>query len=769
MANAITTMYASPLKGVSQQSPRDRVDGQCEEQINLIADPVRSLTVRPPVEYVASLRNTDNDIKDHLFYYANNLYLLSLKQGFASLYNITTDTQYTLEGSVPAYVVADMSIASTADTVLLLNKDVVVELEDTLSSAQNKQFVISCKGGINATTYGIKIVIDGKTYTKTYKVTEAATATADNVTTKLYEGFNGDAEFKNLFNITQSYDCILFDLIDKNKTYTVSTTDGYGGRFLIAAINSVKEADFLPRYAPDGYALKVEQLPEKDVNTYYMKYVISGDDKTFGKIGAWVETTALGIKNDFKKSTMPHELIIDNDSETFKIQEAAWYPRRVGDEKTNPAPSFVGKSIGAIDIVQGRVALAAQSFFLTRSKEPLDCYRNSATVLVDSDPIDIENTVSVGNRIDAIVQYSRLVALYAQDVQFLTNASEALNPINTSMPVSSNFSYDGVTPVTTGISVIHSYQKGGYSALVEIFPKTDYVETPFSTITEQVEKYIKGKTTKMVSNLAFNNVFVMTDADKRIIYVYKYLYSNNEKLLSAWSEYRFMFDIDNIFSYQDKLYIVYSASGKTYLGQMPLDYPIEEGLTFTVFLDNKITTQVVNGEGTLPFTPTLDDYKCVLISYTGESGEVYSGLPYDIERFDGNKVILKDKDVTGKVIIGLPISWEYIPTRPFVRDQNGDIDDTGKLNIVKYEATLQNTGSFNVGIVDLLGNVQSYEVSANRANSSISLLDKINLINDTIPLPFNRESSRYSLKLYGNSYAPFTLVDLAYTFKFYRR
>lgn len=769
MTNSITMMYASPLKGVSQQNPRDRVDGQCESQVNLIADPVRSLTVRPPVEYVTSLRNVDTAIQDHLFSYANNVYILSLKAGFASLYNITKNKSYTLQGSVPAYVVADMTIASTADTILMLNKDVVVELEDTLSSAQNKQFVISCRGGMTNTTYGIKINIDSKEFTKTYKVDSAANATADNVTTKLFEAFNGDADFKNYFNITQKYDCILFDLKDKAKTYSVSTTDGYGGRYLVAAINTVKEADYLPRYATDGYTLKVEQLPEKSVNSYYMKYFISGDTKTFGTLGAWVETTALGIKNNFKKSTMPHELSIDNDAETFTIKEAAWYPRRVGDEKTNPTPSFVGKPIGAMDIVQGRVALASQSFFLTRSKEPLDCYRNSATVLVDSDPIDIENTVSVGNRIDAIVQYSRLVALYAQDVQFLTDASEALNPVNTSMPISSNFSYDGVTPVTTGISVIHSYQKGGYSALMEIFPRTDNIETPFSTITEQVERYIKGRTTKMVSNLAFNIIFVMTDDNKRTVYVYKYLYSNNEKLLSAWSEYRFMFDIDNLFSYQDKLYLVYSASGKTYLGQMPLDYPIEEGLDFTVLLDNKVSVQITNGEGTLPFTPTLEDYRCVLISLARDTGDVYSGLPYDIERFEGNKVILKDKDVSGKAIIGVPISWEYMPTRPYVRDPNGDIDDTGKLNIVKYEATLQNTGSFNVGIVDLLGNVQSYEVSANRANNSLVLLDKINLINDTIPLPFNRESSRYSLKLFGNSYAPFTLVDLAYTFKFYRR
>lgn len=771
MTNAYTQTYASPLKGVSQQNPRDRLDGQCEEQINLIADPVRSLTVRPPVEYVASLRNKDNSISDNLFSFGNNIYLLSTKAGFASLYNITTNEKYTLSGDVPAYVVSDMKLSANADTILLLNRNKVVAMADTLSTAQNKTFVVQCKGGVSDTTYGIKIDIDGKSYIKTYAVTAMKLGTADNVTTELKEAFTKDAEFMKLFDVTQSYDCILFSLKDKSKTYTVSTTDGYGGRFLIAAIDAVKESSYLPRYAPNGYVLRIEQLPETKVNIYYMKYVIKdkADGEGFGTLGAWAETTAVGIKNEFDKSTMPHKLIIDNDSKTFKIQQANWFPRRTGDEKTNPKPSFVGKTINDMDIIQGRVALASQSFFMTRSKEPLDCYRNSATVLVDSDPIDIENTVSVGNKIDAIVQYAKKVSLYAQDVQFLTDASTALNPVNTSMPVSSNFSYDGVTPVATGMSVIHSYKKGEYTALLEIFPSTSENETPFANVTEQVERYLKGNCKKMVSNLAFDNVFVLTDADPTVMYCYKYLFSNNQKVLSAWSKYKFLFDIDDVFSYQDRLYLVYSAGNKTYLGRMSLDYPLEEGLTFTVFLDNKVTMSVTNGVGTIPFSPSISDYVCVLLKQNAKSGDIYSGLPYDIESIVGNKLTLVDKTISGDVIIGLPISWEYIPSRPFVRDSNGDIDDTGKLNIIRYEATVENTSSFNVGIVDLLGSMLSYEVSGNKANYSLAELDKVNLINDTLALPFNRESSRYSLKLFGNSYAPFTLVDLAYTFKFYRR
>ena len=766
MSSPITKAFASPLKGVSQQNPRDRIDGQCDEQINLIADPVRSLTRRPPVQFLSMLRNTDKDITDNYFEFNNKEFLLSTKTNYAQLMRITDKRSYNYSGSVSSYVSNNMQVAATAKEILLLNPKVVTEQTAELSSFQNKQFVITCKGGVINNTYGIKINIDSTEFTKTYKPTSDELATADNVTGKLYESFNTDTAFKALFDITLVYDCILFNLKDKNKTYKVSSTDGYGGKFLIYAETAVKEAANLPRFAPEGFNLKIEQLPDTKVSVYYMKFVITGTDKTFGRAGNWVESVAPGITNKFNTNTMPHKLTIDEQAGTFSIVPAEWFERRTGDAKTNPTPSFIGSPIEAIAVIQGRICLTSKSIFMTRSKEPLDCYRNSATVLVDSDPIDIENTVSIGNKLTAIIQYNRNIAFYAQGKQFLADANKALTPANFAAPVSSSFSYDGVTPVTTGVSVIHSYKKGEYTSLMEIFPRTNENDTPFANITEQVERYIEGNCRKIVSNLSFDMVFVLAE-NKRNVYVYKYLYTQQEKALSAWSLFTFAFDIDNIFTSEDKLYIVYSSGGKTYLGLMELDYPEDSFCGFTIYLDNKVTIPIVNGVGTLPFVPKLTGYLCVMRYVMRDGEEVSCGLPEEIDRIDGNTVYLKDETVNGSAVIGLPTSWSFIPSRPFLRDREGNIIDTGKLNIIKYLASVADTASFNVAVRSTDGVEEVYGVSANLAGNTLYKYTKINLATTTLTLPFQRESERYNIRLFSSGYEPFTLVDLAYTGKWF--
>lgn len=766
MASPITKAFASPLKGVSQQNPRDRVDGQCDEQINLIADPVRSLTRRAPVQFLNVLRDTNNNITDNYFEYNNKEFLLSTSSNYAQLLCITDGRSYNYSGSIPAYVSKDMQVAATATDILLLNPTVVTEQTSEISTFQNKQFVITCKGGVVNNIYGIKINIDSSEYVKTYKPTSEELATADNVTGRLFEAFNGDTGFKAFFDITLVYDCILFSLKDKNKTYKASITDGYGGKFLIYAEDAVKEAASLPRFAPDGFNLKVEQLPDSRVSVYYMRFVITGTDKSFGRAGNWVESVAPNIANKFNTLTMPHKLTIDEQDGTFSITQAAWFERRTGDAKTNPTPSFVGSPIEAIAVIQGRICLTSKSIFMTRSKEPLDCYRNSATVLVDSDPIDVENTVSIGNKLTAIIQYNRNIAFYAQGKQFLADANKALTPANFAAPVSSSFSYDGVTPVTTGVSVIHSYKKGDYTSLMEIFPRTNENDTPFANITEQVEQYIEGNCRKIVSNLAFDTVFVLA-GNKRNIYVYKYLYTQQEKALSAWSLFTFAFDIDNVFSSEDKLYIVYSSGGKTYFGIMELDYPEDTFCGFTIYLDNKVTVQVTDGVAALPFVPKLTGYLCVMRYIIRDGENIACGLPEDIDRIEGSTVYLKDSTINGSAVIGLPTTWSFIPSRPFLRDREGNIIDTGKLNIIKYLASVVDTASFNVAIRDKEGREEVYGVSTNLAGNTLFKYSTINLANTTLNLPFQRESARYNIRLFGSGHEPFTLVDLAYTGKWF--
>jgi len=65
----ITGAYKSLVRGVSEQVPQDRLEGQHWEQVNLISDPIRGLARRRGSQFrnskhVLDVAPTENTLKD---------------------------------------------------------------------------------------------------------------------------------------------------------------------------------------------------------------------------------------------------------------------------------------------------------------------------------------------------------------------------------------------------------------------------------------------------------------------------------------------------------------------------------------------------------------------------------------------------------------------------------------------------------------------------------------------------------------------------------
>ena len=84
--------------------------------------------------------------------------------------------------------------------------------------------------------------------------------------------------------------------------------------------------------------MKITNSSELDVDDMYVKFT-TDNNQNFGT-GQWEETTEPGIHYQFKLSTMPHQLVRQANG-TFTFSEVNWNERIVGDDETNPFPSFV--------------------------------------------------------------------------------------------------------------------------------------------------------------------------------------------------------------------------------------------------------------------------------------------------------------------------------------------------------------------------------------------------------------------------------------------
>ena len=105
----------------------------------------------------------------------------------------------------------------------------------------------------------------------------------------------------------------------------------------------------LPDQCWDDFILKVNNTDDSDADDYYVRFTTKSPG--IPGAGSWEETVAPGIKTSINTSTMPHALIRQADGnftlDALNVDSAfgGWAKREVGDETSNPEPSFVGKTV----------------------------------------------------------------------------------------------------------------------------------------------------------------------------------------------------------------------------------------------------------------------------------------------------------------------------------------------------------------------------------------------------------------------------------------
>ena len=150
----------------------------------------------------------------------------------------------------------------------------------------------------------------------------------------------------------------------------------------------------LPRQCKHGMVVKVLSSSDSVEDDYFLEFV--GDNNGDGP-GSWKETVAPDTFTTLDAATFPH-IIQRQANGTFTVGTYTWNTRKVGDDETNPFPSFfsdvannVGKKISQTFFHRNRLGfLCEDNIILSRASEPGNFFQDSALVIGGSDPIDIQ-------------------------------------------------------------------------------------------------------------------------------------------------------------------------------------------------------------------------------------------------------------------------------------------------------------------------------------------------------------------------------------------
>lgn len=767
MGKKVDGAYESLIQGVSQQAPVDRVPGQCELLENFSCDPEKGLIRRQPTELKATLLPVSDTKTTWYNILLNNQETLLAVQGAKAYAGVIDRTRAVasmapveLSGSAMSYITApgNLEVMSIDNKVYITNTAVVTEmLPDKRVYVQNSGLVFLL-GGQYGRTYSLTIKLGDATYTISYETPNGSQASHINdistvaIATKLTDAlYNNEQTRQTLFFERQS-DVILITPQDPNAgKLSITVEDGDGAANIFAVTDTVGDVGRLPRFAPNGYLVRVEGAAGDSADDYYLEF--SQDVPGFGNEGYWIECVAPDVEYKFNLATMPHQLVLDGGQ--YRIEPGEWKDRQVGDDETNPVPSFIGSTINDIVMFQGRlVFLSGCNVIMSRTNRYTDFWANSATVLVDSDPIDISSASARSTPVFRYaVPHNRDLVIFSEFAQFIVFGRNALTPANTSLVLTTTYEAEmNTSPVAAGKNVFYPINYGRFTGIKEFYTEGSTDINASRPITAHCTQYLDGKVSLLTTSTTFDLLLVQTQTSKRRLYAYEYVWLGDEKAQSAWSTWTFPWDIEHVFFMENEIMFVYRLDNMFYLGRMDLAR-VDDTEYYQVNLDSKVSVTDVHTEVSLPYSH--DNIKLIQ-----GGGCPNPGLEAPVESIDGTVARLHRDMLGGAVIVGIPYMSRFVPTKPIIRDQNGIPVGTGRLMVFTYKLTCTDTGAFDAVVSSPWHEDSVTYFSGRYLNSTYNRVGVPALESGTYEIPFMNDVDYATLEIRSDYPTPLRINRL---------
>ena len=273
--------------------------------------------------------------------------------------------------------------------------------------------------------------------------------------------------------------------------------------------------------------------------------------------GVWEECAEPSLTAGFNYTTMPHALInyrngkflwttLDPDITHHASDAPAslantkltnyWVDRAVGDDNTNPMPTFVGQTISDLFFVRNRLGIVSgEQIVISQPADYFNFFVNSAVSVSDADPIDMAASDVKPAFIRHVLPIQNGIMLFSEAAQFmLFTDSEVFGPKTAQIKKMSSYECSAqVPPVDSGTSVVFTVDKGSYTKVFEMIVQDKDSPPRVVEQTRVVPEYIPNDIND-ISNSSSNGLVTFGKLGTSDLYTYKYFDSGGEREQSSW-------------------------------------------------------------------------------------------------------------------------------------------------------------------------------------------------------------------------------------------
>lgn len=583
-------------------------------------------------------------------------------------------------------------------------------------------------------------------------------------------------------------------LTSSTNLISLDTTSSLGDSGLVRIWGNVENFSDLPLICEDGYKVRILGDTTQDADDYYAKFVSDAPGQ-FGK-GKWIETVGYSVQSQLDASTMPWQLVRKQDDGGgtvtgtpnqlyFEWSQVAWNAQACGDSSTNPAPSFIGKTIADIFFFRNRLGLLAdQNVILSEASRYFNFFRTTITTLVDSDPIDVSAAHVSVSLLHAAVPLDERLVLFSERTQFVLRADSILTPRTVTIkPALEYENLNTVRPVPTARGIFFAHRRGSFTGMRDLFPVDNVDKLDAEVITAHVPKYIAGTAVELATSSLEDMLFVLGDEDPSVLFAYKHFWQGQNQVQSAWGRYRFGSgaSVRGMGFIENDLYLVIQRTAGLFIERMTIaPGQADDNASYVTYLDRRIDdTQLVSRVYSI-----VTDATTLTLPYALEAGETTQvvtrctapdngGAILQVISSGGSTIVVSGDHHADALWIGQRYTKRYEFSKPALRQPTNmqgaqTLVATGRYQLLWGTVVYSLTGFFQVEVTPL--NRDTYVYPFGRIlGSGNNLIGQVAFESGVFRFPILCKSDETTIVVTNNSPLPSNLQAAEWEANFYSK
>jgi len=496
--------------------------------------------------------------------------------------------------------------------------------------------------------------------------------------------------------------------------------------------SSINDVQNLPNQCKHGYIVKVSNALRSDEDDYYLRF--DGENNKDG-VGSWSECAKPGIAKTL--TNMP--LVIQRTAATtFTVKQFTYKDREVGDDITNPLPSFHGKRINKVLFFRNRLAILSGENVITSRPGSLgtpDFFIETALTVSASDPVDISAASMFPSELFDGIETNTGLLIFSTNQQFLLAADDTVfNPDTAKLRSVSTFNYnETIAPISLGTTVAYIDNSGKFSRFNEMANIRREGEPSIVDVSKVVPTLLP-KDIDLLTNSRENSIILMSKTGSDVVFGYRYFQVSEQRKQAAWFKWKlnnpltYHFIINDEYFFLDSDYYLQSIK----LVQTSTDPSIVQDETdFLLHVDNHTTvsggsfnptTNITTFSGVSWLnTVTTPNHDLVVVDKNTSASRVGR---YAKPTVSGTSFTLPGKWDGVELVIGYIYPYEvkfprFYPTRQQGNASRADVNASLVLHRIKihfgkiglYETTLKRVGKPDYTEVYESTQLDEYDVS----------------------------------------------------------